>query len=257
MEVNLNSLTANVGALGVECPWTRRQKTADMLFYLRKELLEVEEELRKPKVDGAALANELGDVLFDALMLIEVTKRDHPAEVNLEACAASACAKLRRRCPYIFGGSPASTVEEAEAAWQSAKRAERERAEAAVIEAAETVVTPVQPASQRAERERAEAAAEEAAAMMTTAAAATMAAHAPNTPAAAAAAVAKAAAKVDALVSMPRALAPAAMLRIQSAFEAAAFEEEDDDEEDETLKEWERDFGRDAGPPSDSEEGDY
>ena len=52
MEVNLNSLTANVGALGVECPWTRRQKTADMLFYLRKELLEVEEELRKPKVDG-------------------------------------------------------------------------------------------------------------------------------------------------------------------------------------------------------------
>ena len=123
----LAELTSHISRLGVECPWTRRQRTLDMIFYLRKELIEVEEEMRRDSVDGPALAKELGDVLFDALMLIEVTRREH-AEVSLDACAASACSKLRRRCPYIFGGPQVSTVEEAESAWQAAKRAEREAA---------------------------------------------------------------------------------------------------------------------------------
>ena len=118
---SLTALTGHIARLGVECPWTKKQATADMLFYLRKEIIEVEEELRKDDVDVHALTKELGDVLFDALMAIEVTRRAHP-EVTLEACAASANTKLERRCPYIFGGPPVATVEEAEAGWAARHR---------------------------------------------------------------------------------------------------------------------------------------
>jgi hypothetical protein len=76
-----------------------------------------------------ASALQLGDVLFDVLMMIEVSRRDHP-NVTLEACCASACAKLERRAPYLFG-APAMTIAEAEAAWQAGKSKEVSGASAA------------------------------------------------------------------------------------------------------------------------------
>ena len=114
-------LAAIVSRLGKECPWTKKQDTHDMIYHARKELLEVEDVFRSAKRDGKgldthALTKELGDVLFDVMMMIEVTSREHPA-VTLEACTASACQKVRKRCPYIFGGARANTIEEAEAAW--------------------------------------------------------------------------------------------------------------------------------------------
>ena len=132
----LQSLIGHVDQLGKECPWTAAQQPEDMLFHLRKELIEVEEVLRahrnrpaeadprlkKPSIE--ALVTELGDVLFDALMLIEVAQRDTPA-VTLEACAASSNAKLRRRAPYIFpGGAHVANLADAERVWQQAKQEE-------------------------------------------------------------------------------------------------------------------------------------
>ena len=208
----LTELTSHISRLGVECPWTRRQRTSDMIFYLRKELIEVEEEMRRDSVDGTALAKELGDVLFDALMLIEVTQREH-AEVSLDACAASACSKLRRRCPYIFGGPPASTVEEAESAWQAAKRAEREA----------TAMSPPPVA-----------ASPDAATVVL---------------AAATVAPSPAAAPVSRVAAFSR---PAAVMR-SADISAAVREDKHDDDEDTGLAEWEADYRRNLGPPTDSE----
>ena len=119
----LGELGALVEDLGRRCPWTAAQQAADMLYYTRRELLEVEEVLRKRQGD-ARLAEEVGDVLFDALLLAQVCTRDHAA-VSVDACCASAIAKLRRRCPYMFGGEEAQTREEAEAQWQRAKSTEK------------------------------------------------------------------------------------------------------------------------------------
>ena len=126
-----------VQALGHGCPWTKAQRCEDMMFWMRKELIEVEEVLRaadgaggnpvKP-VDGNELIKELGDVLFDALMMIQCAKAQFPGSgVSVEACAASACVKIKRRCPYIFDEEHdrATTVADAERAWQAAKQKER------------------------------------------------------------------------------------------------------------------------------------
>ena len=129
MADSLVQLAELVSRLGVECPWTKAQGTQDMLFYTRKECLEVEECFRAKELDKTHLTKELGDVLFDVLMMIEVTHREH-REVTVQACAASACQKLRKRSPYLFGGAAVKTLEEAEQAWQAGKLGEQSEAKA-------------------------------------------------------------------------------------------------------------------------------
>jgi len=92
----------------------------------------VEEVLRKQHKQPASspklaqeLVGELGDVLFDALLLIRVCERDQ-AGVSLQKVCDSANRKLRRRCAYLFDGSGVSSMEDAEAVWQAAKKAERQ-----------------------------------------------------------------------------------------------------------------------------------
>jgi NTP pyrophosphatase (non-canonical NTP hydrolase) len=135
----LGDLTRLVQRLGDgECPWTKQQSAADILFYLRTEMIEVEEVLRKQHKRPASgpelaqdLIGELGDVLFDALLLIRVCERDQPG-VSLQSVCDSANRKLQRRCAYLFDGSGVASMEDAEAAWQAAKQVERQ-AEAARI----------------------------------------------------------------------------------------------------------------------------
>lgn len=131
--VELGDLARVVQRLGDgECPWTKQQSAADILFYLRTEMIEVEEVLRKQHKQPASspelaqeLVGELGDVLFDALLLIRVCERDQ-AGVSLQKVCDSANRKLRRRCAYLFDGSGVSSMEDAEAVWQAAKKAERQ-----------------------------------------------------------------------------------------------------------------------------------
>ena len=142
---SLSKLSSMVHALGCDCPWTKAQRTDDMIFWARKELIEVEEVLRTSRgaggmasgprpINNSELIKELGDVLFDTLMMIQVASAEFPdSGVSLEACAASACAKVKRRCPYIFDKNSrgASSVADAEAAWQAAKQRERDAENAA------------------------------------------------------------------------------------------------------------------------------
>lgn len=128
----LGELATHVRALGATCPWTKAQDARDMLYWTRKECLEVEEVLRKPadSTTGADLTKELGDVLFDVMMLIQVSQRSHPG-VSIEACSASAIEKLKTRAPYVFGAGAPTTVAEASAYWAAGKDAEQRAAHAA------------------------------------------------------------------------------------------------------------------------------
>ena len=84
---------------------------------------------RAPTHTRKGAVHRLGDVLFDVLLLIRVAARDlSPAAVSLEACAAAACAKLRRRAPYVSGAAVPASPEEAEAWWQRTKEAEKAEA---------------------------------------------------------------------------------------------------------------------------------
>ena len=84
---DIQALVQLVERLGAECPWTKQQDCHDMIYYTRKELLEVEDVFRgaskgRGSVDAADLTKELGDVLFGALMMIEVTRRNHSQNIR-------------------------------------------------------------------------------------------------------------------------------------------------------------------------------
>ena len=129
VEAPLAELTRLVARLGTECPWTRAQNTTDVVRYTRAELLEVEQAASRSSQLGLAgadepgdeageeladeltneladeLTDELGDVLFNALLLIEVARRERP-QLSVDASATAAVRKLRRRAPYLSNPSP-------------------------------------------------------------------------------------------------------------------------------------------------------
>lgn len=72
-----------------------------------------------------ARLQEVGDLLFDVMLLAAACERHALHPVSLAAAAAAAAAKFRRRCPHVFGAAHAASRREAEALWQEAKRQER------------------------------------------------------------------------------------------------------------------------------------
>ena len=111
-ETPLAELARLVARLGAECPWTRAQNTSDVVRYTRAELLEVEQAASRSWSEAEAgeqtdeLADELGDVLFNALLLIEVARRERP-QLSVDTSAAAAVCKLRR--PRHASPTPART----------------------------------------------------------------------------------------------------------------------------------------------------
>lgn len=75
-----------------------------------------------------AIISEIGDILFDALMLEMILRKQYDFGVN-EAWDTVAT-KVERRTPYMRewgdGITSAETVEEAEAIWQNVKKKEKE-----------------------------------------------------------------------------------------------------------------------------------
>jgi NTP pyrophosphatase (non-canonical NTP hydrolase) len=121
-EASLAELARLVARLGAECPWTCAQNTTDVVRYTRAELLEVEQAASRSSQSGAdeagaeeladgqtdELTDELGDVLFNALLLIEVARRERP-QLSVDTSAAAAVRKLRRRAPTSRTLAPTSS----------------------------------------------------------------------------------------------------------------------------------------------------
>jgi NTP pyrophosphatase (non-canonical NTP hydrolase) len=126
-EPALNELIDRIAQLGRECPWTREQTPCSVTSFLMNEVAEVEEAL-----DTAApvteLTAELGDLLFNVLLAVEVCSRDARARgdlISLDTVAAASVGKLRRRYPQLFDGTLGSmSAEEASRAWLDGKAAE-------------------------------------------------------------------------------------------------------------------------------------
>lgn len=122
------------------CPWTKSVSTSEMLSYLRSEVTETAKELEVvkhlrntkhcPTNDATPLESELGDIMFDTLMLIGLCARDHPHSVrSLSHVCSAAASKVKGRTPYMKdwgdGIATAASAKEAMAHWQAAKRVEK------------------------------------------------------------------------------------------------------------------------------------
>lgn len=137
----MERLAAIVARLREHCPWTAALSHASLAEYLIEEsyeLVEVIEDAhpqgRQPGTAAAdgdwarALRGELGDLLLQVVLHAQLAQEG--GRFGLEDVANGLSAKLVRRSPHVFepDGSLRSsfpgTLEQIEAGWEAAKRAE-------------------------------------------------------------------------------------------------------------------------------------
>ena len=103
------------------CPWDRAQDFASIAPYTIEEAYEVADAIAHG--DGAALKDELGDLLFQVVYHARMAE-----EANRFAFADVARAiadKMIARHPHVFGGAAVRDAAQQTAAWEAQKSAER------------------------------------------------------------------------------------------------------------------------------------
>lgn len=111
--------------------WANSQNTVSLATCLANEAQEVLEAAQKQ--DAQNLHEEIGDVLFLAMLVARVAQEDRGELFDFEDMAANAVEKLRRRAAHIFAGE-AVNAEESVRRWAEAKKEEKEAAALATEE---------------------------------------------------------------------------------------------------------------------------
>jgi XTP/dITP diphosphohydrolase len=123
------------------CPWDAEQTHASLLPYLVEECYELYQAIEDG--DGAAVREELGDVLLQVLFHARVASEAESegasqrapasASFDIDDVAADLVTKLVGRHPHVFAGSDVrareriDTAERQEHRWEELKRAEKQR----------------------------------------------------------------------------------------------------------------------------------
>ena len=107
------------------CPWDREQTLADLARYIREESDEVVEAIERGDAD--AIAEELGDLLFNLLHAVRIGEEE--GRFELRQVIEGARTKLVRRHPHVFGDATARTTEEVLEHWTRVKEEEKRERE--------------------------------------------------------------------------------------------------------------------------------
>lgn len=118
MSEAFDRLAALVGRLRRECPWDREQSFETLKTYLLEETYETLAAID----DGepGPLSDELGDLLFEVLLLAQLA--EERGWFGIDEVAGRITRKMIERHPHVFGDAPASTAEEVKTAWERRKR---------------------------------------------------------------------------------------------------------------------------------------
>ena len=101
-------------------PWSSKQTLADWCKYTQDEANELRD---ATKYDD--IAEELGDVIADALTVAMVLETDTKGEHSIQSVLMGIDAKIKRRQPWIaYGGSPPKTEAEERVIWNTIKAQE-------------------------------------------------------------------------------------------------------------------------------------
>ncbi len=107
------------------CPWDRAQTPQTMQPYVIEEAYEVVDAI--DRADDADLRKELGDVLFQIVLLS--TMAEERGVFSLEGVIEGICEKMIRRHPHVFGEAASDPAAKAAAvgigAWEARKAEER------------------------------------------------------------------------------------------------------------------------------------
>ncbi len=103
------------------CPWDKKQTISSMLTYIDEEVDEVKEAVEKS--DYTNLAEELGDVIFQLIMIAQIAKEDGYFE--MQDVLDGIYDKITSRHTWVFGDDKAATPEEAIEMWKKNKEKEK------------------------------------------------------------------------------------------------------------------------------------
>jgi tetrapyrrole methylase family protein/MazG family protein len=103
------------------CPWDQQQKKEDIGKYLLEEAYEVVDALTEE--NPQALKEELGDLLFQILFLVEIGKESRL--FSLSDVLGEIRKKMIRRHPHVFGDKKVNSVQEVKENWLEIKKKER------------------------------------------------------------------------------------------------------------------------------------
>ncbi|MBL8616934.1 MAG: nucleoside triphosphate pyrophosphohydrolase [Deltaproteobacteria bacterium] len=87
------------------CPWDRAQTLQSFRSYLQEEVYELADAVDQPAAPGAdPVAEELGDALFNLLMMVRIGTE--AGRFDLNSVAQGITDKMVQRHPHLFGPSP-------------------------------------------------------------------------------------------------------------------------------------------------------
>lgn len=105
------------------CPWDKEQTIDTMCKYLRDELEELEQAIEKRDFEN--LEEEVGDILFSLVLLVQIAGEENKA--SFESILHKIDQKIISRHTWVFGDDKAETAEEALALWRKNKKKERDK----------------------------------------------------------------------------------------------------------------------------------
>jgi tetrapyrrole methylase family protein / MazG family protein len=111
------------------CPWDRKQTLPDLKAYVIEEAYEVVDAIDQD--DRRALAEELGDLLLQAVFIAEITREE--ATFDIYDSVTAIHDKLVRRHPHVFGDVVAEDAEQVLTNWEKLKQEERKAEDKSVL----------------------------------------------------------------------------------------------------------------------------
>jgi uncharacterized protein YabN with tetrapyrrole methylase and pyrophosphatase domain len=110
-----------IDKLRQNCPSDIARTKENVIDCLKEELEEVKEALQKN--DNQNLKEELGDLLFNVLFLIDIVKDEK--EIQIEEILKTNYNKMVFRHPHVFAEPRKVSIEEADKIWQQQKTIEK------------------------------------------------------------------------------------------------------------------------------------
>ena len=111
------------------CPWDRKQTLSDLKQYVIEEAYEVVDAIDSN--DRKALAEEIGDMLLQAVFLAEITREEGSFDIYDSVTAIHD--KLVRRHPHVFGDVEANDADQGLVNWEKLKQEERKAEDKSIL----------------------------------------------------------------------------------------------------------------------------
>jgi MazG family protein len=111
------------------CPWDRKQTLPDLKPYIIEEAYEVVDAIDRD--DRTGLAEEVGDMLLEAVFVAEITREEGTFDIYDSVTAVHD--KLVRRHPHVFGDVQAGDAEQVLVNWEKLKNEEKKAENKSVL----------------------------------------------------------------------------------------------------------------------------